>query len=249
MRPIWTIAKREILSFFVSPIAYVVLLAWMLFSGISFYYLWSWYATHPAPNASQNPLSAFFGGSLLFFIPLLVFAPVMTMRLVSEERRSGTIESLLTAPISATQVVLGKYFAALVFWITLWIPTLLYVWLTSRFGDVDAGVLASTYLGVLGIGLHYMAIGLLMSSVSRNQIVASIMTFLVLGMLFAIGLGGFFVEDEATRNVFEYMSVFTHMDAFAKGIVDSRYVVYDLSLTALALLLAVLAVSSRRRHA
>jgi len=249
VRPIWTIAKREILSFFVSPIAYVVLLAWMLFSGISFYYLWSWYATQVARNASQNPLSAFFGGSLLFFMPLLVFAPVMTMRLLAEERRSGTIESLLTAPISPLQVVLGKYLAALVFWATLWLPTLLYVWLTSRFGDVDPGVLAATYLGVFGIGLHYMAIGLLMSAVSRNQIVASVLTFLVLGMLFAIGLAEFFVEDEATRNIFQYISLWSHMEAFAKGIVDSRFIVYDLSLTLLALLLAVLAVSSRRRHA
>jgi ABC-2 type transport system permease protein len=244
VRAVWTIAWREVRSFFVSPVAYVVLTAWLLWCGLSYFQLASWLGMRMSTGGSDNPLSLFFGGTWLFFVPLLLFVPVLTMRLLAEERATGTIEPLLTAPVSERAVVFGKYAAALVFWIVLWIPTLMYVWLTSNYGHVDGGTVLASYLGILGIGVYYMAIGLFMSAVARNQIVAAVLTFMVLGFLFALGLGEYvFVEHQ---QVFAYISIWGHMDTFSKGIVDSRYLTFDLSLAVLGVFLTVRVLEARR---
>lgn len=249
MKLAWVVAKRELLSFFVSPVAYVLLLVWLLFSGISFYYLVVIFSSQPmGASASATPLTLFFGGTTLFYLPLFLFAPIMTMRLLAEERSSGTLEPLLTVPLGEVSLVLGKYMAAMCFWGALWAPTLVYVWIVGASGDgaVDKGTLCSTYLGLLCIGLFYMAIGLFMSAISRNQIVAATLTFMVLAGLFLLGLGGFVFTDEQTRGIFEYIGIWTQMEAFSKGIVDTRYLVYDLSLAFLGVFLSVRAVQANR---
>lgn len=246
MRASWTILKREVYAFFISPLAYVVMTAWLLITGYSFFSIARWFAANPFDvSASENLLSAFFGETTLFYLPILIFVPVFTMRLLAEEQSRGTIEPLMTAPVSEVSVVLGKYLAAVVVWIALWIPTLLYVWLASRYGDVDLGMVATSYLGVLGIGAYYMAIGTLMSAIAKNQIVAAILTFLALCGLFLAGLGIYLFGDEY-RDAFAYISIWGHMEAFSKGIVDSRYLVFDGTVAALAVTLAV-AVLARRR--
>jgi ABC-2 type transport system permease protein len=239
MSAMLTIAKREIFSFFVSPIAYVVLTVWLLFFGIVFYALALVFAQ--SPTGQQNLLTAFFGGTTLFYLPLLVFAPVMTMRLLAEERSSGTIEALLTAPVSEVSVVLGKYLAALTFWMVLWTPTLSYVWLVSQSSAnaVDWGAIGATYLGLFLVGMFYMGVGLFMSAVARNQIVAAMLTFLVLGGLFLIGILGYAQVGDDWRVVFEYLSLWKQMSTFAKGVVDTRFVVYDLSFAFLSVVLSV----------
>ena len=246
MRTAYCVAKREVFSYFVSPIAYVVSVVWLVWCGLQYYLLAGLFAGSPGLGASGNPLSAFFGGSVLFFIPLLVFAPVLTMRLFAEERHTGTIEPLLTAPVTTLQVVLGKYAAALVFWVALWIPTLLYVWLTSQFGSIDPGAVVASYLGVLGIGLYYMAIGLAMSALAKNQIVAALLTFMLLSGLFATGLLSFIESFAAYRDVIDYISLWGHMQSFSKGVVDTRFVVFDLSAAALFVYLALRALDGRR---
>jgi ABC-2 type transport system permease protein len=246
MKAAYCIAKREVFSYFVTPIAYVVSVVWLVWCGLNYYLLTGLFAGSPGLGASGNPLSAFFGGSVLFFIPLLVFAPVLTMRLLAEERHTGTIEPLLTAPVTTLDVVLGKYAAALLFWIALWIPTLLYVWLTSRFGSIDAGAVMASYLGVLGIGVYYMAIGLAMSALAKNQIVAALLTFMLLSGLFAVGLLSFIESFAAYRDVIDYISLWGHMQAFSKGVVDTRFVVFDLSVAALFVYLAFRALAGRR---
>jgi ABC-2 type transport system permease protein len=244
---ILTIARREILSFFVSPIAYVVLTVWLLFFGIVFYLLAMFFAAQ-GPGSGASLLEAFFGGTTLFWLSLLVFAPALTMRLLAEERSSGTIEPLMTAPVSELQIVLGKFLAAMLFWVVLWLPTLSYVWLASGTGEdvVDWGTIGATYLGLFCIGLLYMAVGLFMSAVARNQIVAAMLTFLVLGGLFVIGLGSYATLDDDKRAVLEYMGLWTQMGAFSKGIVDTRYLVYDLSLCGLALFMSVRVLQANR---
>ncbi|MDB4973270.1 MAG: gliding motility protein GldF [Myxococcaceae bacterium] len=240
-----TIAKREIVTYFVSPVAYVVTTVWLVWCGLQFYLLAGVFASAPNLSASANPLSAFFGGSVLFFIPLLVFAPVLTMRLIAEERHTGTLETLLTAPISTADVVLGKYLAALVYWIGLWVPTLMYVWITSRYGRIDLGAVAASYLGVLGIGLYYMAIGLAMSALAKNQIVAALLTFMLLSGLFAVGLLSFVDSFAQYREAIDYISLWGHMQSFSKGIVDTRYLVFDLSVSGLFVYLAWRALDGR----
>jgi ABC-2 type transport system permease protein len=246
MRATWTILKREVYSFFVSPLAYVVLTSWLLLCGYSFYQIASWFAQNPFDaSASANLLSSFFGATTLFYLPILFFVPVFTMRLLAEERSKGTIEPLMTAPVSDLSIVLGKYLAGIVVWLTLWIPTLLYVWLASRYGHVDLGMVASSYLGILGIGAYYMAIGTLMSAIAKNPIVSAILTFLALCGLFLAGLG-IFLFGEEYRDVFAYISIWGHMEAFSKGLIDTRYLVFDASVAGFAITLAVAVLSARR---
>jgi ABC-2 type transport system permease protein len=240
-----TIAKREISTYVLSPVAYVVTVVWLIWCGLQFYLLAGVFASAPNMSASASPLSAFFGGSVLFFIPLLVFAPVLTMRLLAEERHTGTIESLLTAPVTSFEVVLGKYLAALVFWVGLWVPTLMYVWITSQFGHIDLGAVTASYLGVLGIGLYYMAIGLAMSALAKNQIVAALLTFMVLSGLFAVGLLSFVDSFAEYRDAIDYISLWGHMQSFSKGIVDTRFLVFDLSLAGLFVYLSWRALDGR----
>jgi ABC-2 type transport system permease protein len=246
VRAAYFIAKREVFSYFVSPIAYVVSTVWLVWQGFAYYLLAGLFAGAPNMSASANPISAFFGGSVLFFIPLLVVAPALTMRLLAEERHTGTLEPLLTAPVTTLSVVLGKYTAAVVFWVALWLPTGLYVWLSSRYGSVDLGAVLASYLGVLGIGLYYMAVGLAMSALAKNQIVAALLSFMVLAGLFATGLLSYVESFSAQREVIEYISLWGHMQSFSKGIVDSRFVVFDVSVAALFVYLAWRVLEGRR---
>lgn len=246
MTATWTICKREVYAFFISPLAYVVMTAWLLLSGYSFFALANWFAANPFNvRPGDNLLSAFFGETTLFYLPILFFVPVFTMRLLAEEQSRGTIETLMTAPVSDASIVLGKYLASLTVWVALWVPTLLYVWLASRYGSVDFGMVASSYVGVLGIGAYYMAIGVLMSAIAKNQIVAAILTFMALCGLFLLGLGVHLFGEEY-REVFAYISIWGHMEAFSKGILDSRYLVFSASVAALATTLAVAVLSARR---
>jgi ABC-2 type transport system permease protein len=245
VRAAFIVAKREISSWFSSPVAYVVLTAWVLVCGISYYFLAAYFAQNAATGGSDNPLTHFFGGTTLFYLPFLVMVPVLTMRLLAEETRSGSLESLLTAPVSSISVVLGKYAAALVFWMSLWVPTLLYVWITSRYGDVDLGAVASSYLGVFGIGVQAMALGLLMSAIAPNQIIAAVLTFLVTMTFFVLGIGQFIFQDD-TRELLEYISIWNHMSDFSRGIVDTRHLVFDGSIAVLSLFLAQQRLESRR---
>ena len=248
MKNTWTIAKREIVSFFVSPLAYVVLTASTLLMGFQFFLLAAFAASQPlsAGSSSSSPITQFFGGTTLFYILVLVIVPLVTMRLIAEENRSGTIESLLTAPVSEAELVIGKFLAAITFWVALFLPTIMYVWLTSRFGDVDLGAIGATYFGLLTLGLSWMALGVLMSAIARNQIVAAMLTFLAVGGPFMIGLGQFVVTTDEAREIFEYVSVWGHLSTYATGVVDTRYLVWDFSITAFALFLAVRVLESRR---
>ncbi|MCS6856506.1 MAG: ABC transporter permease subunit [Sandaracinaceae bacterium] len=249
MKAAWIIAKREILSFFLSPLAYVVLTAWTLWQGATYAIFCYYVAGSPVGSGVENdPLAMLFGQTTLFYIPLLVFVPLITMRLLAEETRQGTLETLLTAPVTSVQVVMGKYLAALVFWLSLWVPTLMYVWLTSRFGDLDAGRLLASYLGILGVGAYYMSLGLLMSALARAPMSAAILTFLALASLFALGIVQFLPVSEAALEVVRYVSVWQHMQNFSSGVVDSRYLVYDLSLSVFGLFGAVQVLEARRTH-
>lgn len=247
MRAIWTVATRELFSFFVSPMAYVVLTVWLLYFGSVFFLLAMFFSQQP-PGGGADLLQAFFGGTTLYYVPLLVFVPVMTMRLLAEERSSGTIESLMTAPVTEIQIVLGKYVASVVFWLALWLPTLSYVWLASGTGEdvIDWGAIASTYVGLFIIGLFYMAVGTFMSAVAKNQIVAAMLTFLVLAIVFVVGIFSYATSDDSKRAVFEYLGLWSQMASFAKGVVDTRYVVYDLSVACLFVFMSVRVLQASR---
>jgi len=235
---------RELRAYFFSPLAYIVAALLLLVNGSVFWLIVS-YLNDPRAGIGA-PLELFFGQTVFFWLVLLFVAPVLTMRLISEERRSGTIEVLMTAPVTEGQVVVGKYLAALGFYLFLWIPTLAYPAVLARYGEVDWGPVASGYLGILGIGALFLAVGMLASSLSRSQLVAAILTFAMLMPLFGFGLLENLFNSEMLKEVFSYANLWQHMEELSRGIVDTRRLVYYLSATVLFLFLSARALAARK---
>jgi ABC-2 type transport system permease protein len=169
------------------------------------------------------------------------------MRLLAEERRSGTIEALMTAPVGSAGVVLGKYVAALITYVLIWVPTLLYVVILRKTGNVDWLVMLSSYLGLFLIGAQYLAIGVLASSLTKSQFVALLVTVMIQFGLFVLGIGEYIFDPGVFHDVCSYVSLAGHMEDFSKGIVDTRRLLYDTSLAVFCLFLTVRVVDSWRR--
>ncbi len=235
---------RELRAYFFSPLAYGVLASFLFINGITFATLIGY--LNDAPSAVGAPMEYFFGGTILFWLALAFVGPILPMRMLSEERRSGSLEILMTAPVTETQVVVGKYLAALTFYVVLWAPTVLYAVIVARYSKLDWGPLASAYLGVLGIGALFLSIGLFASGISRNQIVAALVGFALVFALFILGLLEFMVNNESLRQVLSYLNLIQHMEDFSKGIVDTRRLVYYLSGTAFFLFLTSRALAANK---
>ena len=234
-KPWAVIMKRELASYFSSPVAYIVGGLFLIFSGILFFSTFF--------IAGKAELRGFFG-----MLPLLfsLFIPALTMRVFSEELRSGTIETLLTLPVSPAQVVAGKYLASLVASLVLLVPTLSYVLACCVFGSPDMGPLAGGYLGAVLLAAAYTAIGLFASSLTRNQIVAffaaaAVCTVLSLANTFMVLLPGPVVT------VVSFVAASSHFESISRGIIDTRDVLYFISLTALFIVFTVRTVQDARK--
>ena len=234
--------QRELRAYFLSPLAYVVLCFLLIVNGIIFSLILL--ALNDPLSPAGRPLDLFFGGTFLFWLVLLFVAPVLTMRLLAEERRSGSIEVLMTAPVTETQVVLGKYFAALVFYVFLWLPTVSYAVIVAMYSEIDWGVVAAGYLGVLLIGALFLAVGLFAYAMTRNQIIAAVMAFAILLVLICVAFLEYFVNAQGLKDVINYLSLPGHMQDLAKGIVDTRRLVFYLTTTAFFLFLSSRALES-----
>jgi len=235
------------LSLWVTPLAWVLLSVFLLLQGGIFYSIVVHFASFAELSVDQGPLGAYFGQSSVFLLmTLLLMCPALSMRLFAEERRSGTIESLLTAPVTSAGVVLGKYAAALSTYALIWLPTLLYVVILRKTGDVDWWVVLSSYLGLFLVGAQYLAIGLLASSLTKSQFVALLITILIEFGLFVLGIGEYIFDPGLVHDVCSHVSLAGHMEDFSKGLVDTRRLVYDGSLAAFCLFLTVRVVDSWR---
>ena len=235
MRGFWPIFKRELFAYFVTPLAYVLILAFVFWQGLHFYLLVRSFASVAEASIDQGPVQAFFGGDVFYYLPLILICPAITMRLFAEERRSGTIETLLTTPVSTLGVVLAKFMAAMVAYAAMWAPTLLYIVIMKRAGDIDWRVVGVSYLGVFGVGAQYIALGTMMSALARTQLVALILSSIVILGFFLLGLGEFVLDEGPAREMCAYLSVWAQMGELSKGIVDSRRVLLDTSLVAFPL--------------
>jgi ABC-2 type transport system permease protein len=244
MRKLFALIQRELLAYFSSPLAYVVLTAFLFINGYVFYLIVA-FLNDPRTQA-MAPLKLIFGGTIFFWLYLLFVVPVITMRLLAEERRSGTLEVLLTSPVSEGQVVAGKFIAAFVFYLFLWLPTWVYVLILRSHAAIDFGPVWAGYLGIALLGLLFLSIGLFTSALVRNQIIAAILAFAVLVVVFSLGLVENLATAPAIKGAIGYMNLWNHMDDFAKGIVDTRHVVYNLSLTGLFLFLAAKALEASK---
>jgi ABC-2 type transport system permease protein len=246
MRAFWPIFKRELFAFFVTPLAWVLITVFLILQGMNFYWIIDTFATRVEPS-DQTPLQAFFGNTVLLYLVLFLLIPPMTMRLFAEERKSGTLEPLMTAPVSGTAVVLAKYAAVVVTYLAMWLPTLLYLVILKRAGDVDLKAAAAAYLGVGLVGASYLSIGLLMSAATDSQFLALVMTALVILALFLLGIGEFVARDGSMLQALcSHVSVWAQMNDFASGIVDSRRLVFDGTLIVLPLFITTRVVDSWR---
>ena len=236
MKALSAIVRRELIAYFSSPLAYIVMAAFLLLQGALFALIVG-YLSQPG-QSSMSILQAFFGGTIFFWF-FLVVAPLITMRLVAEERRSGTIEVLLTAPVTETQVITGKFAAALAFYLSLWLPTLIYVFMVTTQASVDWGAVAASYLGVALFGALFVSLGLFASTLTRNQIIAAVIAFTGLIVLFGVPLiRGLMVSSTWLAAAVDHADLWQHMADYSKGIVDTRHVVYELSLTGLFIFLS-----------
>lgn len=247
------VAARELRSYFASPVAYMTIFGFLVITGIFF----SYYAlSFLNPQALMSNIPATMSPVLSnLTIVLLLIAPALTMRLLAEEQRAGTIELLMTAPLRDWQVVLGKYLAAFSLYLAMLALTLYYPLILIMFGSPDVGVMVTSYVGAILLGAAFLAVGILASAMTRNQIIAAVLSLGVLLFLWLIDvfapllptdvtlpLGGTLNPSEALQN----LSVIYHYFDFTKGVVDTRHVLYYLSVVAVCLFLATRVLEIRR---
>jgi len=247
MRSFWPIYKRELFAFFVTPLAWALIVVFLIVQGMHFFLLVDHFAHQADVTGDETPLSAFFGNTVVLYLVLFLLVPPMTMRSFAEERRSGTIATLMSAPVSSAAVVLAKYAAVLTTYVAMWLPTILYLVILGRTGPLDWRAAASAYLGVLLVGAGYLAVGICASALTRSQLLATIWTALVLLGLFILGLGEFVTrEGTAMHEVCAHVSVWGHMNDFASGIVDTRRIVFYGAMILLPLFITTRAVEAWR---
>ena len=236
MRTIRAVAFKEIQIYFSSPVAYIVAL---IFTAVSGFFFVSDLG-NPFPEAS---LSNFFRGATFVLIPL---APALTMRLLAEEQKLGTIELLLTSPVRDWEVVIGKYLSSFVFLLFLLALSSYYVILLLAFGSPDPGPIYSGYLGLVLYSMAALAVGILTSTLTSNQIVAAVVGFGILGALYAASalIGNNVSGVWAT--IFNQIGFTSHFNDFDRGIIDTTHIVYFVTVTALFLFLSIRALESRR---
>jgi ABC-2 type transport system permease protein len=234
MDNILCIFRREFRSYFDSPVAYIVLMFFLMIAGYFF--------TTNLFLVNQANLRTIFG-----IIPLLFvfFVPAVSMRLLAEEKKSGTIELLFTYPIRDSEIVVGKYLAALGLIAVLLIFTFLYPLSVSMLGNLDAGQVISGYLGLFLMGAAYLAIGIFASSITENQIVAFMVAMAISFFFFILDKILFFVPT-SLANILEYLAIEYHFQNIARGVIDSRNVIYFFSMIFVGLLLASHALSRRK---
>jgi ABC-2 type transport system permease protein len=235
MSNVIAITRRELKAYFNSPIAYIVVAVFLLIAGYLYF--------STVFLIGQSSMRTFFSTAPILFV---VFAPAITMRLISEELRSGTLELLTTMPVRDVEVIVGKFLAALAVLASALVMTFGYALTVSSVGDLDWGPVIGGYIGLFLCAAALVAVGLMTSTMSRNQIVAFIFGLLICLALWLFDKVTFFVPGGLGR-ILEYLSIDFHFQNIARGVIDLRDLLYYLSVTAVALFIAVRSLG--RRHA
>jgi ABC-2 type transport system permease protein len=239
------LTSREWKAFWYSPIAYVVGMFFLLLQGWVFWLLVA-VLNDPRVDPSWKMSQFFFGGTLFYWLSVLMLASLLTMRTFSEEKRTGTIEMLLSAPVTDIQVVLAKFLGAWGSYCLLWAVTGIFFVVFRLQTAFDWGPVLTGYLGTWLLGSVLVALGVLTSSFTRNQVIAAVAGFVIMLLLFSVGFLDIFITDSESRKVVQYLSLVQHFGDFAKGIVDSRPIVFYLSATGITLFLTVRTIASSR---
>lgn len=252
MRAFRILLAHELRMLLVSPATYIAATLFLLVMGFVFAGILETFAAAPQDG---SPAAVFFQ---LFWIPVFFMVPLLTMKSLAEERRLGTLETLLTAPVTTPQIVLAKFFAAYALYLALWACTggFFYIlhWFTGAANGPDFAPLVGGYLFIAVSGTLFVSLGILASALTRNQAVAGILAFvlllaLVIGTRFTATLEVLKLDHLAgLRAAVDYLQVFTHLEDFTRGVVDTRQILYYLSGSALALILGILGVEAKLLH-
>jgi ABC-2 type transport system permease protein len=251
MRHVTALLSRELGAYFLSPMAFLVLLAVQLIAFLNF---WELVDTLSQPqrelSSLRDPMTTYISGSPAFWIAILVGVPMLTMRLLAEERRSGTIETLLTLPVTETEIVVAKWLGGVLMFCMLLVPFALYLpflYYQAKF-NFDIGPLLTLFVGLTTMGMMMIAIGLFMSSLTRNQIVAAIWTFVVLFLMvvliplvFSFAVRQHMPWAEGVR----FMAILYQIQNFSLGQLDLRYLALHLSVCVFMLFLTVKVLETR----
>ncbi|MBM3751583.1 MAG: ABC transporter [Acidimicrobiia bacterium] len=250
MRNVLTIAGKELRSYFTSPVGWVVMGFFALLFGYFFFAHLDFFVRRSMQsamgggpvNVNQDMIRGVFSNATIIILFLM---PMITMRTYAEEKRSGTIELLLTSPVTDIEIVLGKFFGAVGFFVALMGVTMLDMSLVFIFGNPEVMPVLTAYLGLLLMGGAFISLGLFVSSTTKNQVVAGAATFVVLLLLWVISwVGSSFGPNTAA--VLSYLSITEHFDDFSKGVIDTKHALYYLSVTAFGLFLTVKSVDTER---
>lgn len=228
MKSIWTITIRELSSFFDSLLAYIMIIAFLGFSGF-----FTWIKGADVFYVNQASLQSFFS---IAYWTLFFFIPALTMRMIAEERKTGTIEMLLTKPISEWKIISGKFLSTLILIGIALALTIPYYITVATIGDIDHGAVWLGYLGLILMSGAYISIGIFTSSLTNNQIVAFLLALLI-GILFHIifnVLAG--TMSNSLGNVFHYLSMSTHFESISRGVLDTKDLIYFFSIISLGLI-------------
>lgn len=248
MQAFLTLVRREIGGYFTSFTGYTVLAVVLLLIGLSFYQI----VTTLNGSPTAIPVTEMYYQTVYFWLILLLAAPVITMRSFAREKDAGTFETLMTAPVSDQQVVGSKFIGSMIFYVMIWLPLLACTLVLRSFSGTDAafdfGLLASTGFGIVLIGCVYISMGVFASSLTKSQVTAAMVSFaLGVGLFMASFLGaGYSGSESVVTEAVRVINLKSYMQDFAAGIVDTRPVVFCLSLTALFLFLTLRVVESRR---
>lgn len=248
MRAYWTLVRRELGSHFYSWTGYVIIAAVVFLIGYSFASM----LKGLNGQATPVPVTQLFYQSLYFWQIVLIVSPVLTMRSFALEKSSGTYETLMTTPVSEAQVVLAKFSGALLFYLIMWLPLLLCLFIVRSYSSgtaaLDAGAVGATFFGIFLVGALYVALGLFASVITRSQIVAAMVAMglgLSLFMLSFLG-AAFSAQPGWEADLVAYVNLGEHMGDFAQGVVDSRPVVFYVTTTVVFLILTWKVAESRR---
>lgn len=241
MKNTWVIAWKEIRGYFASPMAYVVALIFLALTG--YFFVRSVDSALSGANFPEASLRDLLRNMSIFILPWL--APVLTMRLLAEEQKVGTIELLLTSPVRDWEVVMGKFVACMAFYLGALALTLWYVVMLMWRGNPEMGPLLSGYLGIILYGAAGISVGLLASSLTSNQIVAAVVSLGILVLLSFLELGA----DQVTgvgSTIVAQLGLTTHFDDFVRGVIDTSHLVYYVSFIAVFLFLTIRSLETRR---
>ena len=252
VRNVLAIAGKELRSYFASPMAYIIIGLFALLFGVFFnaflqaFLEESQRAAMMGGGGAMNVNDRMIRGVLLNAAIIILFVmPMITMRTYAEEKRSGTIELLLTAPLTDLQIILGKFLGAMGLFAAMLLVTLIDVAILFRLGNPEWKPIATGYLGLLLMGGCFVSVGLLISSLTKNQIVAGFMTFAVFLMLWVINWFGE-TSGPTGRAILSFLSITEHLDDFTRGIIDTKHIVYYLSFITFGLFLTAKSVDSER---